>query len=898
MMSTLRVTKRNGELEPVQFEKVTNRIKYLCLGVLADGTRVGDTLNDVCHTTVAQMVISKITDKITTSQLDAEAARFCASKAKDSFQYGVLGGRILASNLQKNTIRSFSKTMQLLYENKTPSGDFYPLLDRTFYKFVSRNGLKLDNMIDHARDFRFDYFGFMTLEGGKDKPGYFQRRHDSALEVSETPQHLYMRVAVCLHINDYRPIDEVLSSIKGTYDALSLGMYTHASPTMYNAGTHYQQLSSCYLLGISDTMDDNSAAEEEDGSIPACWTACARISKRAGGIGIGIQPIRSRGSLIAGTGGHSDGLVPLAKVFNNIACYVNQGGRRPGAIALYEEPWCADIYGFLDLKKNTGIEEERARDLFYALWIPDLFMKRLIESIESKTDVKWSLMCPHECPGLYDTYGTEFERIYEKYEKEGKYRKQVNIMDLWEAILDSQKETGGPYMLYKDHINNKNAQSNLGVIRNSNLCAEIVEYSDDQEYAVCNLASIALPAFVYEGESESEGEREPRPVFDFRGLYDICKVAYRNLDNVIDINQYPIRKCRRSNLRHRPTGLGVQGLGDVFLLMGLPYEDTVDIERKSTKINPEARLLNLRIAEVMYYACVEASMELAQSREASMRHINELYRNGLLEFSEDGLDIIKDTGLTDSDKAMISHMRPIRQELDRESHYGSYSSFLGSPASEGLLQYHMWGKEPSDTKGWADFMNWEELVEKVKIHGLRGSLFRADMPTASTSHILGNVESTEAYKYAIYTRRITAGEFVVVNKHLHRELSALGLWTPEVQRQIILDRGSVQHIKDLDIKIKDKYRTAFEMSKKTIQIMACDSGAFTDQAKSTNYFITHPNSKKLTNIHIGAWKMGLKTGMYYLRREPNKHPVQFTADGGLTVVEQAHKDAECISCSA
>jgi ribonucleoside-diphosphate reductase alpha subunit len=891
MMSALRVTKRNGELEPVQFEKVTNRVKFLCMGVLRDGTAIGEPLNDVCYVTVAQKVISKITDKITSSELDAEAARFCASKAKDSFQYSMLGGRILASNLQKNSISSFSKTMQLLYENKKPNGKSYPLLDRTFYKFVSRNNGKLDNMIDNTRDYRFDYFGFMTLEGGKGKPGYFQRRHDGALEVSETPQHLYMRVAVCLHINDCRPLNQVLESIHRTYDALSLGLYTHASPTMYNSGTHYQQLSSCYLLGIADSMDDNDKEGQDDGSIPACWTACARISKRAGGIGIGLQPIRSRGSLIAGTGGHSDGIIPLAKVFNTIACYVNQGGRRPGAIALYEEPWCADIYGFLDLRKNTGLEEERARDLFYALWIPDLFMKRVIRAVETKEDVKWSLMCPHECPGLYETYGDEFEALYEKYEQTGQYRKQISIINLWTAILDAQKETGNPYMLYKDHINRKNAQSNLGVIRNSNLCAEIVEYSDDQEYAVCNLASVSLPSFV-------RTDLETKPWYDYQALYDVCRTAYRNLNNVIDTNQYPVRKCRRSNVRHRPVGLGQQGLGDVFLLMGLPYEDTTDEERKTTKINSAARELNLRIAEVMYYAGLEASTEIAAAREEPMKHLHELYKAGKLTFSEDGIDVIMDEIVDANDKELIRQLRPIEPELNRASHFGTYSSFLGSPASEGRLQYHMWDKKPSDTTGWGEFMNWDELENKVKENGLRNSLFRANMPTASTSHILGNVESTEPYKYAIYTRRITAGEFVVVNKHLHKELSAIGMWTSDTQKQIIRDRGSIQNIDALSLKIKDKYRTAYEVSKKTIQVLSCDRGPFTDQTESLNYFIAHPNNKRLTNIHIGAWKMGLKTGMYYLRREPTKHPVQFTAEGGLTVVEQAHKDAECVGCGA
>lgn len=892
-MSSLRVTKRNGELEPVQFEKVTNRIKFLCLGQLRDGTKIGEPLNSVCHTTVAQKAISGITDKISTSELDEDAARFCASKAKDSYEYGLLGGRIIASNHQKSSISSFSKTMQLLYENRRPDGSFYPLIDKHFYKFVTRNGKVLDAMVDTTRDFRFDYFGLITILGGSNKPGYILRRHDGALNVAEIPQHLYMRIAVCVHINDTRPLDQILTSIKETYDMLSLGMYSHASPTMYNAGTHCQQLSSCFLLGIADTMDDEDFMEE-DGSIPACWLSCARISKRAGGIGIGMQPIRSRGTLIAGTGGQSDGLVPLIKVFNDIACYVNQGGRRPGAFALYLEPWSADILQFLDMKKNIGLEEERARDLFYALWIPDLFMKRVIKAVETTDEVernkiKWSLMCPNQCPNLYTTYGQEFEQLYEGYEREGKFIRQIPIMKIWEEILTAQKETGGPYMLYKDHVNHKNPQMNLGVIRNSNLCAEIVEYSDDQEYAVCNLASVALPSCVVNGE-------DGKPYFDYKKLYYICKLAYRNLDAVIDINYYPMRKCKRSNLRHRPVGLGIQGWGDVLLMLNLPFEDTVNEERRSVKINPEARELNKKIAEVMYYACVESSAELAEAREKPMQRVRELWLQGLIKFSEDGIEVVfYDDSLTDEDRELVMKMRPVLGEVDRESYLGSYSSFIGSPAHQGRLQYHMWNVTPEN---W-DFLDWSKLEQLVKDHGLRGSMFRANMPTASTSQILGNVEACEPYKYAIYTRRVTAGEFVVVNKHLQRELQSLGLWTDEIQQMIIRGRGSVQHISAIPLKVRDKYRTAFEVSKKTIQIMAADQGPMTDQTNSLNYFIANPNSKLLTNVHIGAWKMGLKTGMYYLRREPNNHPVQFTLDGGLVVNENKKSTEEgCESCSA
>jgi ribonucleotide reductase alpha subunit len=612
-----------------------------------------------------------------------------------------------------------------------------------------------------------------------------------------------------------------------------------------------------------------------------------------------MEPIRSRGSLIAGTGGMSDGLVPLARVLNMIACYVNQGGRRPGAFALYTEPWCGDIIAFLDLRKAVGIEEERARDLFYALWIPDLFMKRVIQAIkttdpEEKRKVMWSLMCPNKCPNLYTTYGDEFEAIYQGYEKEGRYIKQIPIMDLWDAILTSQKETGGPYMLYKDHVNHKNPQKNLGVIRNSNLCAEIVEYSDDQEYAVCNLASVALPSCVLK---TADGES----VFSFRKLYDITKLAYRNLDAVIDINYYPVRKCKRSNLRHRPVGLGVQGWGDVLLMLNLPFEDTVNEERKSTQINPKARELNRKIAEVMYYACVEASAELAASREADMARIRELWIDGKITFSDDGIEITAvapDVSAEDQD--LLNLLKPIEPELQRSEYLGSYSSFIGSPAYEGQLQYHMWSKTPENwTMDDGTVLDWTALEALVRAHGLRGSMFRANMPTASTSQILGNVEANEPYKYAIYTRRVTAGEFVVVNKHLHMELSKLGIWSDDIQKQIIKGRGSIQHITEIPLTVRDKYRTAFEVSKKTIQIMAAEQGPYICQTNSLNYFVSHPNSKLLTNIHIGAWKMGLKTGMYYLRREPNQHPVQFTVDGGLSINDKSKiTEEECENCSA
>lgn len=870
------VRKRNGSLEIVTFDKVADRIKYLCQGVLRDGTTIGPSLN-INYTKVAKDVISKIVNGISTSELDNFAANFCASLAKDNYQYNILGGRIAVSNHQKNTLNSFTNTVRFLYDNKTSDGSSHHLIDQSTYKFIMRNSQKLEEMIDYLRDYKLDYFGFMTLLNS-----YLLKRHDKPINVSdhalcvmERPQDMYMRIAIGVHM---RGENQDLLSIKATYDALSLGQYSHASPTMFNAGTHYPQLSSCYLLGVSDSMDD-------DGSIPDCWAACARISKRAGGIGVGINNIRGRGTYIAGTGGLSDGIVPLARVFNDIGVYVNQGGRRPGAIALYIEPWHTDINDFLELRKQHGIETARARDLFTGLWIPDLFMKRVDEALSDTSKiVLWSIMCPHECPGLVRAYGEEFEKLYCKYETERRYKKQVNIRTLWDAIVNSQIETGTPYMLYKDSINRKNNQSNVGTICNSNLCAEIVEYSDESEYAVCNLASINLLEFI--------SEQDSKKTFDFQLLYRICTIAMRNLNNIIDINRYPVEKCRKSNLRHRPVGLGVQALADVFLALELPFENVVTIDNSVKRvINAEARQLNRDIFETIYFACITTSMELARERQEPMERLRTAYRNGQITFNRplDATVTVNDPELLQ----LIKTYRPIQAELERDSYLGTYSTFIGSPASKGLLQYDLWNVQP--TTRW----DWTTLKENIAQWGLRNSLTTAVMPTASTAQILGNSECIEPYKFGIYTRRVSAGEFVVVNKFLHQELIKRDLWTDEIQRQIIKDRGSVRNIGQLPQEVRDRFMTAFEISKKTIQMMSADRGAFIDQTQSLNIFVDNPTTSIMTNIHLGGWKMGLKTGMYYLKREPAEQPIQFTAVG-MTVQAKAcsRETKDCVSCSA
>lgn len=867
----LRVKKRDGTLEKAQFGKVTNRIDYLARGVLHDGTVIGPVLERVSAEMVAKAVISRIADQITTTELDEFAAKYCASLATEDHQYTILGGRIAASNHQKNTISSFVETMRLLYENKHPdTGLPSPILKRAVYKFITRNAKELEAMIDNKRDFLFDYFGFETL-----KKSYFLKRQDhTGFNIVETPQFMYMRIAIAINIRPRGDHLQHMSFIKKTYDALSLGRYSHASPTMYNAGTPLEQLASCFLLGISDSM-------VEDGGIPDCWKACALISKCAGGIGIGISPIRASGTLITGTGGKSDGLVPMLRVFNDIARYVNQGGRRPGAFKVTIEPWHADIYDFLELKKNIGVEEKRCRDLNFALWVPDIFMRRLEHAIRSGETVMWSLMCPHKCPDLFTTYGKQFDTLYEKYEAEERYNRQVDITDLWYAILSSQKETGGPDILYKDSINSKNNQSNLGVLRNSNLCSEILEYSDDQEYAVCNLASMSYVAFV---KRDAEG----KPYFDFQEFMDCCETAHINMDNIIDTNLYPMHKCRKSNLRHRPLGQGTQGFADALLELGLSFEVTNGAGVNT--INPQTREFNLVVSECFYYACLHSSMQLARERHVPMKHLSHLYKEGRIIFKNEGLDVdFEASQLDDSDVELIKSLTPIEEELNRDSHWGAYSSFLGSPISEGKLQYHLWGvslRTEDGNNAYGIKLDWQTLIANILAYGVRNSLVRADMPTASTAQILGNSECTEPYKYVIYTRRVTAGEFVVVNRYLHQELQDLGLWNANIKRDIVRLRGSIQDIASIPLEIKLKYMTVFEISKKTIQTLAADRGAFIDQTQSTNMHVARPTDSLLTKMHLGGWKMGLKTGMYYLRREKTANPIQFTVDGGFKVQAQ------------
>jgi ribonucleoside-diphosphate reductase alpha subunit len=765
MSDHIYVIKRNGTREPVSFDQVLKRIQGL-----ADG------LEHVNPDLVAQKVCSQISDGIKTSELDTFAAETCAMmQARHHPNYGKLAARIVIDNHQKNTPATLADSAFVLFDEDIVHEDYHR---------VALNP-KFETMIDYKRDFMFDYFGFKTLENG-----YLLRRRDG--RIWERPQHMWMRVAIQLHGNNYERVKE-------SYDALSQGYFIQATPTLFNASTNHPQLSSCFLVNM---------AEDSITGIYKTLGDCAQISKWAGGIGLSIHNIRARESHIKGTNGKSTGIVPMLKVFNDTAKYVNQGGKRNGSFAIYLEPWHADIEEFLRLKLNTGNEDERARDLFYGLWIPDLFMKRVEE------DGVWSLMCPNECPGLDEVWGEAFEAAYTHYEEQKRYRKQVSAKKLWSMILDAQIQTGTPYLCYKDAANAKSNQQNLGTIKSSNLCTEIMEYSSPDETAVCNLGSLALPRFVRDG------------VFDFEGLRTYTKILTRNLDIVIDKNFYPTEATKKSNMRHRPIGIGVQGLADVFALMRIPWTSEA-----ATKLNRE-------IFENIYYAAVEQSVIQTMEGAAQWNHYQSV---------------------------------------------GTYSTFKGSPASEGKLQYALWGQQPTQTP----YLPWSKLEETVKSLGMRNSLLIAPMPTASTSQILGNNECIEPFTSNLYTRRVLAGEFVVVNKYLVEDLVQRGMWTSEIRTQIIANNGSIQNILELPSDIRELYRTSWEIPMKTVINLAADRAPFICQSQSLNLFIAEPTYSKLSSMHFYAWKKGLKTGCYYLRTKAVAKAQQFTVE-----------PPACVTCSS
>ena len=842
------VTKRNGKTENISFDKILKRLKAL-----------GKNELSVNYTSLVQKIIDRLYNGISTILIDELTAQQCASLATTHPDYGVLASRILISNHHKNTNQDMYKVSKKLYDFKDIHGVHHPIISKEQFNIIKNNKQEIQSMIDYNRDYFIDYFGFKTLERA-----YLLRINKV---IVERPQQMWMRVAIGIHKDN-------MEKVKETYNYMSQKYFTHATPTLFNAGTPRPQLSSCYLIamesdsikGIYNTLSD-----------------CAAISKWAGGIGLHVHNIRAAGSHIRGTNGTSNGLVPMLRVFNNTARYVDQGGgKRHGSFAIYLEPWHGDIFEFLEMKKNHGDEEMRARDLFYALWIPDLFMKRVAK------DADWTLMCPDVCPGLSDCYGDKFEELYNKYESEGKGIKTIKAREVWFKILDSQMETGTPYMLYKDACNSKSNQKNLGTIKSSNLCTEIIEYSNDEETAVCNLASIALSKFtkssssiftksvtVYtkenckwcdllkyllnrknieynqvivdpsmfedykkqfnvetlplllHGEEKVGGYNDTlnllRDQFDYELLHKVTKVVTRNLNNVIDINYYPTDKTKNSNMKHRPIGIGVQGLADAFAKMDVSFHSNL------------AKQINRNIFETMYHAALEASMEAAKEE-------------------------------------------------------GPYSSFKGSPASEGILQFDMWNVTPSNR------YDWDSLKLNIAEHGLRNSLLLAPMPTASTSQILGNNECFEPFTSNIYVRRTIAGEFVCINKFLLKELIDLGLWTDEIKNSIIRQNGSVQNVKGIPKGLQEKYKIVWEIPMKHLLEMSADRGAFICQSQSTNLWMKEPSYKKLTAMHMFAWKKGLKTGIYYLRTKAKAAPQQFTIEPDKKSSNVEEED--CLMCGS
>ena len=870
----MRVQKRSGEYEEVSFDKILNRMK-----ALSYGEEFSHKLS-VDPTIIAQRVCSEIYDGVKTEELDTLASEIAISLYSSNPDYSVLASRILVSNHHKNTEGNFLKKTKMLF-NAITDGRSTPLVNREYHDFVEENAEEIASAIDYQRDYDFDFFGLKTLE-----KSYLYKRNKV---IVERPQDMIMRVALAIHRKD-------ISKVLETYDLMSKHYFTHATPTLYNSGSNREQFASCFLLamkddsikGIYDTLAD-----------------CASISQHAGGIGLHIHNIRSTNSFIAGTNGKSNGIVPMLRVFNDTARYVDQGGgKRNGSFAIYLEPWHADIFEFLELKKNHGNELERARDLFYALWIPDLFMKRV------KEDGMWSLICPNECQTLSNVYGEQFEILYKEIEQKKGYREQVSARKLWNAILTSQIETGTPYLLYKDACNQKSNQQNLGTIKSSNLCTEIIEYSSPEETAVCNLASVSLKKFLvpkqvenlkvliyskpqclyctmaknlckkmglsYEEKTHKEllmsgetprnitfpkifnistGGMDPiggytdleaflRPTFDHDKLKDVVKVMTRNLNNIIDYNYYPTKETRTSNMRHRPIGLGVQGLANVFFELKIPFT------------SPEAKKLNEEIFETIYYGSMEASMELAKEREKLM-------------ISNGSIDSIPE------------NIQTIPEELNRTSFFGSYSSFIGSPLSQGLYQFDLWGETPSIR--WP----WKSLMKDIQRYGVRNSLLVAPMPTASTAQILGNYECFEPPQTNIYSRRVLAGEYMVLNNYLVQDLLLSEQWSKEMKNKIIANDGSVQGISEIPNCFKERYKTAWEISQKDIIDMAADRGKYICQSQSLNLFMAAPDLNKLTSMHFYGWSKGLKTGIYYLRTRPSSSAIQFTVNPN-----------ECEACSA
>ena len=847
----MHVIKRNGKKEVISFDKILKRIKSL-------GKEFN--LQNIIYAQLAIKVIDQLYDNIQTTKIDELTAEQCAAMSSIHPDYTKLASAIVVSNLHKNTSECYYYTTKKLYDYIDCNNNSFRLIHDNIMKIIEENKDTINAMIDYKRDYYFDFFGFKTLERA-----YLMRCNKT---IVERPQHMFMRVSITIHGSN-------MEKVKETYDYMSQKYFIHATPTLFNAGTSRPQLSSCYLIAM------------EDDSIEGIFNTlkeCAQISKWSGGIGLHVHNIRSNGSHIKGTNGTSNGIIPMLGVFNKTAKYVDQGGKRNGSFAIYIEPHHPDIEDFLDLKKNQGQEESKCRDLFYALWISDLFMERVMGN---KT---WSLFCPDKCEGLSDCYGDEYTELYLKYENEGKFNKQINARDLWIKILDSQMETGTPYILYKDAINKKSNQKNIGVIKSSNLCAEICEYSDSKETAVCNLASLGLTMFVNEDKT-----------FNYEKLYEVTQVVVNNLNNVIDINYYPTLKTLRSNFKHRPIGIGVQGLADVFFKMDLPFT------------SEQAKEVNIKIFETMYYAALEKSMLISLERYEKMRFLREQYvfNNWSFISQEDecreyhiyNVSDASSYNIENNDKLIreaLEIIKPIKAEIenlgnDCDKFIGAYSSFKGSPTSKGILQFDLWNVKPNDLR-----YDWSKLKQNIIHYGIRNSLLCASMPTASTSQILGNNECFEPITSNIYSRKTLAGDFVLVNKYLVEDLLKLGLWNEELKNSIIANKGSISHIQNLSNHLKDKYKIVWEMSMKEIINMSRDRGAFICQSQSLNLWIEDPDPKILTNMHFYSWKAGLKTGIYYLRRKAKHQAQQFTIEPEKKKrdsKEEFKKEEGCLMCS-
>ena len=831
-VSEMYVIKRNKKKEIISFDKILKRIKIIC-------KEFG--LHNILYAQVTMKVIDQLYDNIETTKIDELTAEQCASMASTHPDYTMLASAISISNLHKNTSDSFYDTMYKLYNFIDVNNVNYKLISDNLIKTIENNKETIESFIDYTRDFLFDYFGFKTLERA-----YLMKCNN---KIVERPQHMFMRVALTIHGDN-------MEKVKETYTEMSNKYFIHATPTLFNAGTPRPQLSSCYLIAMESDSIDGIFNTLKD---------CAKISKWSGGIGLHVHNIRSCGSHIRGTNGVSNGLIPMLGVFNKTARYVDQGGKRNGSFAIYLEPHHPDIEDYLELKKNHGDEESKSRDLFYGLWLSDLFMERV------KDDKLWSLFCPDKTPGLADVYGDKFKELYLKYENEKKFIKQINARDLWMKILDSQMETGTPYLLYKDAVNEKSNQKNLGTIKSSNLCTEICEYSDENETAVCNLASIALSMYVNSDNT-----------FNFEKLYSNTKILVTNLNNIIDINFYPTIKTERSNLYHRPIGIGVQGLADTFFKM------------KYSFTSAEAKELNKMIFETIYYAALERSNEIAKERYENMLYLQKEYNDGNWNFKEDDdNNKFKNYNVKDDKiKKLLNEYKPIKCEIENLNNnvLGAYSSFIDSPISNGKFQFDLWNTEPIPNR-----YDWDKLRTSIKVYGIRNSLLTAPMPTASTSQILGNNECFEPITSNIYSRSTLAGQFILVNKYLVNELLELKLWNESIKNNIIENKGSIQHIKNIPEDLKNRYKTVWEIPMKDIIDMSKDRGIYICQSQSLNLWMEDPEPKALTNMHFYSWKIGLKTGIYYLRRKAKHQAQQFTIEPKK---KDDKVDEECLMCGS